>query len=59
MMQQIENVISAFAQLAVACTLGLSLAIGVAGITNSSMPLKCLDCSPTMALATDTAVRRT
>jgi hypothetical protein len=39
MFNELQNVIAAFVHLAVACTFGLSLAVGVAGMMHSHSPL--------------------
>jgi hypothetical protein len=47
MIHQLEKTISAFAQLAVACTFGLAITIGVAGIGKTQFG--CADCMPKFA----------
>jgi hypothetical protein len=45
MIKSLEAAVSAFMQLTVVCTLGLSIAIGVAGVTKSKSPFGCSDCA--------------
>lgn len=44
MLNDLQYYVSAFAQLTVASTFGLALAIGVAGVSHSKNPLMCKDC---------------
>ena len=45
MLNDLQYYVSAFVQLTVASTFGLALAIGVAGVTHSKLPLLCQECS--------------
>jgi hypothetical protein len=49
MIKSLEAAVSAVMQLTVTCTLGLSIAIGVAGVTKSKMPFACSDCAAVAA----------
>jgi hypothetical protein len=45
MLNDVQHYVSVFAHLAVACTFGLSLAIGIAGVSHAKTPLGCRACS--------------
>ncbi len=44
MLNDIQQYVCVFAHLTMACTLGLSLAIGIAGVTHSPSPFVCQTC---------------
>lgn len=52
MIKQLEQTISAFTHLAVACTFGLAVSIGVAGLSKTRAG--CSACVPTFAAVTIT-----
>jgi hypothetical protein len=45
MLNDVQHYVSVFAHLALACTFGLSLAIGVAGAAHGKAPLGCRACA--------------
>jgi hypothetical protein len=52
MLNDVQHYVSIFAHLAVACTFGLSLAIGVAGASHAKTPLGCRTCADVAAVKT-------
>jgi hypothetical protein len=56
MLKSLEAAVSAFMQLTVACTLGLSIAIGVAGVTQSKSPFECSTCGAVAAITVAVSV---
>jgi hypothetical protein len=57
MLNDVQQYVSVFAHLTIACTFGLSLAIGIAGVSNSPSPFACQICK-TQAVALSAIVRR-
>jgi hypothetical protein len=49
MLTDVQHYVSVFAHLALACTFGLTLAIGVAGVSHAKTPLGCRTCDLTLA----------
>jgi hypothetical protein len=45
MLNDVQHYVSVFAHLALACTFGLSLAIGIAGASHAKTPLGCRACA--------------
>ena len=44
MLTDVQHYVSVFAHLALACTFGLTLAIGIAGVSHAKTPLGCRTC---------------
>lgn len=44
MLTDVQHYVSVFAHLALACTFGLTLAIGIAGVSHANTPLGCRTC---------------
>jgi hypothetical protein len=57
MLNDVQQYVSVFAHLTIACTLGLSLAIGIAGVSHSPSPFACQTCK-VEAVAVPVNVRR-
>jgi hypothetical protein len=47
MLSHVQTYVTVFANVAMICTFGLSLAIGAAGLTHSKLPIDCKACGPT------------
>jgi hypothetical protein len=47
MLNDVQHYVSIFTHLALACTFGLSLAIGIAGVSHAKTPLGCRTCDLT------------
>jgi hypothetical protein len=55
MIKSLETAVSAFTQLAVVCSFGLSVAIGIAGVAKSKLPFECAGCAAITVAATTTS----
>jgi hypothetical protein len=44
MLNDLQQYVAVFAHLTLACTFGLSMAIGIAGVTHTATPFACQTC---------------